>query len=167
MRKSLLAAILIIVSVISFQTSARANELHFVKTEKSELPEKIIEICYRVAQKYDLPPELLIAIVERESGGKVHATGDGGKAIGLCQIHECYQHERMARLGITDLYDPESNITVAAEIIVELLDKYEHPALALMHYNGSSDADIRFQNGNYSDYAVCVMNRITQLQKGQ
>ena len=124
-------------------------------------------MCIDVARRYCLPPELLMAIVERESSGDPNAIGDGGRAIGLCQIHECYQLERMEKLGIKSLKDPESNLIVAAEILCELLDEYEDPKLALMFYNGQSDAKYRAATGIYSDYANGVEQRMYELQKGQ
>lgn len=124
-------------------------------------------MCVDVARRYCLPPELLMAIVERESGGDPNAIGDGGRAIGLCQIHECYQLERMEKLGIKSLKDPESNLIVAAEIICELLDQYDDPRMMLQKYNGVSDAEWRAKTGNWSEYAVEVTKRVNELQEGQ
>lgn len=124
-------------------------------------------MCIDVGREYCLPPELLMAIAERESGGNPNAIGDNGRAIGLCQIHQCYQVERMEKLGIESLYDPESNLTVAAEILCELLEKYDDPKRALMAYNGQSDADYRAATGIYSNYANEVEERMFELQKGQ
>lgn len=110
-----IALLLLAATLLTMPTTAEAK--------KSFLSKEIQQMCIDVARRYCLPPELLMAIVERESGGDPNAIGDDGRAIGLCQIHECYQLERMEKLGIKSLKDPESNLIVAAEIICELLDQ--------------------------------------------
>jgi hypothetical protein len=42
----------------------------------------------------------------------------------------------MARLGVTDLYDPEQSMRVAADYLVELFERHCDVGLVLMIYNG-------------------------------
>ena len=61
-----------------------------------------------------------MAIVEAESSGKADARNGG--CIGLMQVYEKYHKDRMKRLGVTDLYDPYSNILVGTDILMELAE---------------------------------------------
>ena len=160
MRK-LITLLLITATFLSVPMSVDA------KAKKSFLSKEIQQYCTDVARDYCLPPEILMAIAERESAGDPDAIGDDGLAIGLCQIHERYQIDRMEKLGIETLRDPKSNLIVAAEILCELLDQYGDPKRALMAYNGQSDADYRAATGIYSDYANEVQERMYELQEGQ
>ena len=47
----------------------------------------------------------------------------------------------MKRLGVTDLYDPEQNITVGCDILSELLNKYGNYKDALSVYNSGNVHD--------------------------
>lgn len=134
------------------------------ESEGTYLSEDIQEVCNKVATDYDLSPELLMAICERESAGDVYASGDGGKAYGLMQIHACYQQERMQDLGITNLYDPESNIRVGAEIICEWKEQYPDMRLALAKYNGVSNAVEKYNRGEICEYSTWVLNRATEIR---
>ena len=116
-----------------------------------------------ISEQYDVCPELIMAIVETESSGNTNATN--GSCKGLMQISERWHADRMERLGVTDLYDPYSNILVGVDYFMELAEKYGDLPLVLMVYNGSSDAFERNESGNYTDYAIKIMNRSIELEK--
>lgn len=115
------------------------------------LSDEIIGYCEDVGQEYCIAPELLMAIVERESMGKADAENNG--CIGLMQINERYHKDRMKHLMVTDLYDPYSNILVGADYIMELADRYGDVALVLSVYHGESKAFENHENGIISSYA--------------
>lgn len=116
-----------------------------------------------ISVEYGICPELVIAIVEHESSGNAAATNGGCK--GLMQIQEKYHKDRMKRLGVTNLYDPYSNILVGVDYLMELAGEYEDLPMVLMVYNGSSDAKARWENGNYTDYANSIMKRAEELER--
>ena len=116
-----------------------------------------------VSAEYGICPELIIAIVEHESSGNAAAANGGCK--GLMQINEKYHKDRMKRLGVTDLYDPYSNILVGCDYLMELAEEYEDLPMVLMVYNGSSDAETRWENGNYTEYAKSIMKRAEELER--
>jgi hypothetical protein len=57
------------------------------------------------------------------------------------QIQERWHKERLTRLGITNLYDPEQNVTVGCDILSELLNKYGNYEDALSVYNSGNTED--------------------------
>lgn len=71
----------------------------------------------------------VMAIANRETGFNPDAIGDGGKSIGLMQINTKWQQDRIEQLGITDLTDPEQNVTVALDFLWWLANRLdpEHP----------------------------------------
>lgn len=128
--------------------------------------ESIYSICKYVGDIYDVSPYLLQAVAWSESRYRVEATSYCD-AKGLCQIMEIWHEERMERLGVTDIYDPYSNVLVCADLISELRD-YEHGydmTYVLMAYNmGPGGAREAYEAGSISDYAVTVLNKAQELE---
>lgn len=91
-----------------------------------------------IAASYGLDPKIVRALIEVESGGDPYAVGDGGDSIGLGQIQPKWHGERMARLGVTDLYDPQQNVLVICDILAEKLAEYGNLHDALSAYNAGS-----------------------------
>lgn len=97
----------------------------------------------KTAKRYGLNPNIIKALIEEESGWCESAEGDNGNSVGLMQIQERWHKERMKRLGVNDLYDPEQNITVGCDILSELLNKYGNYTDALSAYNSGNTKDGR------------------------
>lgn len=97
----------------------------------------------KMAKRYGLDSRIIKALIEEESGWLSSAKGDNGKSVGLMQIQERWHKERMKRLGVNDLYDPEQNITVGCDILSELLNKYGNYTDALSAYNSGNTKDGR------------------------
>ena len=95
----------------------------------------------KTAKRYGLNPDIVKALIEEESGWLSSAEGDNGESVGLMQIQERWHKDRMKRLGVTDLYDPEENITVGCDILSELLKKYGNYKDALSVYNSGNIHD--------------------------
>lgn len=136
-----------------------------VNAQSSEftLSDEIIGYCEDVGQEYCIAPELLMAIIERESMGKADAENDG--CIGLLQINEKWHKDRMKHLMVTDLYDPYSNILVGADYLMELADKYGDVALVLMVFHGEKDALEKNEQGIISNYAKEILERSEFLER--
>lgn len=104
-----------------------------------------------MAKRYGLNPDVIKALIEEDSGWLETAEGDGGNSIGLMQIQERWHKDRMKRLGVTNLYNPEQNITVGCDILSELLNKYGNYRDALSVYNSGNIHDGR-------QYAERILN---------
>lgn len=119
--------------------------------------------CYEIGNQYNICPELLMAVIEKESSGQSDARN--GNCIGLMQISSIWHQNRMMRLGATDLYCERDNILVAADYLSELFQKYKEPSLVLDIYNGNSKAMWNYENGVISDYAGDILDRTAELER--
>ncbi len=132
--------------------------------EDTWIPPEYVKICEEVGGAYNIQPEFLESFIEAESSGDPRAIN--GKCKGLMQIYEAVHRDRMRQMGITDIYDPESNIRLGASIIVDLFEMYgDDTAKAVMQYNGSSDAKRRAADWDFTDYANKVLNRTAELER--
>lgn len=122
-------------------------------------------ICEEVGNIYSICPELLMAIIERESGGRANV-GDGD-CTGLMGISKHWNKDRMKRLGVVDLKDPYSNILVGADILVELITTEcdGDVGCALMRYHGESDWRKKYEAGELSNYAADILKRSEALER--
>lgn len=128
------------------------------------ISEEVQEACIKYGEEYNICPELLMAMCEKESSGRADAVN--GHCKGLLQINENVHKDRMERLGVTDLYDIESNVKVAADYLLELFEKNEDIYLVLMKYNmGHKKAEQLYEQGKYSKYAVSVTERSMELER--
>ena len=111
-----------------------------------------------VADKNNIDPELILAIIKQESNFDASAIGDSGRSFGLMQVQKKWHGERMQRLGCTDLLNPYENIIVGADIIAEKLRSGKGMAWALMAYNGGNPyANSMLQSSEISEYAQNVI----------
>lgn len=123
------------------------------------------EYCKEIGGRYNICPELLVAMIERESDGKAQISNSDGDA-GLLQVNFKWHYDRMERLGVTDLYDPYSNILVAADYLAELFRQNEDLYLVLMKYNmNHHTAEELYRQGVYSEYAMEVAERAWELER--
>lgn len=138
-----------------------------LETSASELDDwdsYIEEVC----EERNICPELVQAVIERESSWKPDARN--GDCIGLMQINPEYQQERMEKYGITvaDLTDPYDNILIGVDYLRELFEKYEDVYAVLMFYNAGCSDNYglgAWKDGRYSDYAVEVAERSAELER--
>lgn len=135
-------------SEISHAKTVTAEPLDDHEPKEAE-PKDYIE---ETAEMYGLDPGIVKAIIKVESGGDPNAVGDGGEAIGLMQIQPRWHKERMERLGVTDLTDPESNVRVGCDYLAELLNKYDWDYIAALTAYNAGTATAK------TDYAEKILN---------
>lgn len=157
MNKKMMIAGLIIAGL------AIASALVDRKVEAAERQEELEEYIEAICEPRHICPELIQAIIERESRWNPEAVN--GDCIGLMQISERWHRERMERLGVTDLFDPYDNILVGVDYMAELFEKYEDPGMALMVFNGDSRAKDLQATGNLSEYAEWILTRSAELER--
>lgn len=133
------------------------------KEDSTYLSDEVQEICVKYGEEYGICPELLMAIIERESAGQADIESGGCK--GLMQISDRWHTERMKRLGVTDIYDMDGNIHVGADYLAELFEEYGEASIVLMVYHGEEDAVTRAENGEISKYADWILNRSAELER--
>lgn len=144
--KSIIPPTLFISTVIALNGLATAIDSPEVYTKPLPDPVPVAQLetnnhIDKIAKRYGLNPDIVKALIEEESGWVASAEGDNGNSIGLMQIQERWHKERLTRLGITNLYDPEQNVTVGCDILSELLNKYGNYEDALSVYNSGSTED--------------------------
>lgn len=129
------------------------------------LDEDIQEHIFATCEEYDVSPEIVIAVIERESQFDSATIGDNGKSVGLMQIQSRWHQERMDRLGCNDLADPFQNITVGVDYLAELQANDPDVYWVLMAYNGGpSYANKMAKKDKVSEYAASVVKRTKELK---
>lgn len=118
------------------------------------------EACVEYGEEYGICPELLMAIIERESRGKPDA--ENGSCKGLMQVSVRRHKDRMKRLNVADIFDERGNILVGTDYLAELFKKYNEVSKVLMVYNGDSRA---FEEGYISDFVKGILERSAELER--
>lgn len=96
------------------------------------LSHELQDIADKACEKYQVPQDVLYAVMEVESGYQTDARN--GECYGLMQIHTVNLPYLNEKIGTTDLSDPEQNIEAGAFILGGYLAKYSLTD-SLMAYN--------------------------------
>lgn len=131
------------------------------------IPEEIRIICEEVGKQFDICPELLESMAYHES--RFIPTVTNGKCYGLMQINVKIHKERIEKYGWTaeDMFDPEKNITVAADYLSELYETYsdENP-IVLAIYSGNWKAVNKYKEyGFMCSYAEEVLTKSAEYER--
>ena len=138
----------------------------YAETRETYIKEEYVAYATEIGERYNIAPELIIAIIERESSGRWGVISEAG-AVGLMQVvPECHP-ERMERLGVTNIFDPYSNILVGVDYLSYLANRYEDLPTVLMCYNMGEygSALEKAERLEWSDYAKDIMRRSQILQE--
>jgi len=153
---------------VEIGTIEKAPEIHSVRYT-FEYPE-YYWYCQKWGEIYNISPEFLYALIEKESS--FDKTAENGDCLGLCQVSLTWHKDRMERLGVTDLFDPESNIMVCADYLAELFSIAEEkgygddPYYVLMRYNMKTEtAEELYAAGEYSDYAIDICTNAAAIER--
>lgn len=125
----------------------------------------IIQTC----EDLNIDAAVVMAMIFYESSYDAAAIGDNGESFGLMQIQPEWQEERMAKLGVTDLFDPYQNVTVGIEYLAELLDKHDgNMEMALIEYNAGQPNAYKywFNQGEYSNEYSQKVTDLARLLNG-
>ncbi|MFT9486245.1 lytic transglycosylase domain-containing protein [Tepidibacillus infernus] len=110
--------------------------LHNKRYSKTDFEDIIDE----VSQKYQVPSELVKAVIQVESNFDPNAVSKVG-AMGLMQL----MPKTAESLGVQDPFDPKENIEGGVKYLRQLLDKYQNTKLALAAYNAGPGNVDRFE----------------------
>lgn len=101
------------------------------KPDESQVLAEIDAAVTRAADKYDLPSDLLRAVIKVESNGNPRAVSPRG-AKGLMQLIDSTANN----MGVENVFEPEDNIMGGARYLRQLLDHFKGDLrLALAGYN--------------------------------
>ena len=139
------------------------NAVSAKEIEDANMSRQAYDACVVFSNEYCICPELVMAIIERESEGDPNATN--GSCKGIMQISERWHSDRIDRLGVADIYDTVGNIHVGVDYLSDLFLKYEDAATVLMVYHGEEDAVSKSSRGEISDYAKCILERSQELER--
>lgn len=127
---------------VSYLNSAIETQQNHVRKDILPVDARIGAKVEEVSIKYNIPKELILAIIKQESNFNPNAYNknkDGTEDRGLMQVN--YQHNirLMREYGITDpnqLYDIETNIELGARILYENFKRFGNWVMAVKAYNG-------------------------------
>lgn len=129
------------------------------------LPESVRAYLYNLCLEKHLSYPLMLALIEAESSYQWDSSSPDGTCKGYCMISDRWHQDRMERLGVTDIYNPYSNIATSVDYIIELFGKYREVHTVLMCHNcGESSAMELIADGNCSSaYSRKIVEREAEI----
>ena len=118
----------------------------------SDLTQYTLNLC----SQYGVDSSVIFSVMYHESHFNAGATSGSG-AQGLMQIIPRYSASRMAKLGVTNLCDPASNILVGIDLLAEYYHTYGSWNQALTAYRTGNA-------GNDSAYAATILGSVGMFQ---
>ena len=164
--KKVVLGILLGVAVLCQPVTASANSLSLIPTqEETGIPSEIYEEAQIVGGEFNICPELLLAIAERESQFTEDATN--GSCMGLMQVNAKVHKQRFVDAGWSpaDWSDSYKSLYVAASYLSELFEQYEDAGIVLGIYHGESNAVQRGESGQLSKYVTGILERSAELER--
>ncbi|MBR6223114.1 MAG: transglycosylase SLT domain-containing protein [Lachnospiraceae bacterium] len=160
MRKSIMIMLILLIVFASIPTVSAKASLTDLFLKETPVSKEAYEAAVKYGNEYNVDPFLVIAVIEKESGGKSHVSGGG--CYGLMGISRYWNRKRMRKLSVTNLYDETQNVKVGANLLGELVEKYGE-GRALMCYNCGEGGAKRLKH--LSGYAKSCLNRRDALKE--
>ena len=117
-----------------------------------ELTAFTLELC----RQYGVDSSVIFSVMYQESHFNPYAVSGSG-AMGLMQVIPRYSQDRMNRLGVTDLFDPASNIRVGIDILADYYYRNGSWVSALTEYRYGTP-------WGSNDYASLILGRTHMFQ---
>jgi hypothetical protein len=126
------------------------------------------EFIFHTATEYGVKPEIVLAIIEKESGWNTNAAGDSGRSLGLMQIQPKWHQWRMDEIfgaDNGDWFNPYHNVAVGCHLLRDLYDTGLSEEWVLMAYNGGYGyAHDMVAAGEVSEYARFVLALAAEIK---
>lgn len=152
-----------VAAIVMLVIAARLSLFGVEKVENALYPRKYSEYVTYYADKYEMDPLLVYAIIRTESGfdPSAHSNAD---AVGLMQITETAFHWLHAKLApgedlsFESLYDPETNIRFGCYYWACCLERYDQDisTAAASYFSGWTTVDTLLQDSAYSSDGVTL-----------
>lgn len=159
-------ASVISLSLVFLQPATYQSESYLNQSISEEVPEDLIEYFDCVAASYNICPEFLEAIAFYESGYNANAKNDNH--YGLMQINVRVHAKRIKEFGWTkkDMFEPYKNLTIAADYLSDLYEKYEDTAIVVLMYTGNKKALHDYlRYGTLPDQAQKILDKSYELER--
>ncbi len=156
------------------KTPARPNGAAFqavlqqasAQQEKRGVKEEISQAIAVAAEKYRLPPALIMGVIQQESGFNPRATSWCG-AQGLMQL----MPGTAKNLGVTNSYDIQQNIDGGAKYLRQMLDQFGgNVRFAIAAYNAGPGAVSKYGGippyKETQDYVPAVLAHYAKFNNG-
>jgi soluble lytic murein transglycosylase-like protein len=120
-----------------------------------------VEAWRTLATKYGnrflVPPEIVLSVIEQESSGNPDAVGDSGLAKGLMQLHAGATQDMGGNFD--EMLDPEKNIMIGTKYLSWCFNRTLTWRGALQAYNGGIG---NFRRNTVSEMAVNYSNEVLE-----
>ena len=154
------------------ETTVRVREFlerNRIRLERDQV-EHIAHSVHEASSRFQLPPEMILAVIRIESAFDPNALSHKG-AIGLMQIlpstaQEIAQELKMEWSGDDLLRDPAANIAMGAYYLTKLIGQFDDLAVALAAYNHGPGRIARLEGAKAAlpmDYATKVLSHYTPV----
>ena len=114
--------------------------------KSTALQKKYHPIVVQAANKYQLEPSFIHAVISAESSYQLNAVSSAG-AQGLMQLMPATAE----RFGVNDPFDPKQSINAGTEYLYQLLQEFKTKELALAAYN-AGEGTVRRYNQQIPPY---------------
>ena len=166
MRKEIGGAILLMVLSMAPSVTAQANSMSYIPTEEETgVPEDIYQYAEVIGDEFNICPELLMALAERESCFRADA--ENGPCKGLMQVNASTHKQRFVDAGwkSSEWTDPYKNMYVGADYLHDLFEQYEDVGIVLGVYHGEKNAVSKGKSGHLSSYVTKILERSAELER--
>lgn len=166
MRKEIGGAILLMVLSMAPSVTAQANSMSYIPTEEETgVPEEIYEYAEIIGDEFNICPELLMALAERESC--FQADAENGPCKGLLQVNATTHKQRFVDAGWSsnEWSDAYKNMYVGADYLHDLFEQYEDVGIVLGVYHGEKNAVSKGKSGKLSSYVTKILERSAELER--
>lgn len=122
------------------------------------LEENEQEMIQKICERKDLSYELVLAIIEKESGYDAEAINNTGSCLGAMQLNTRYH-------DIDNPFDLIENVEVGTDYLLKLFKENDDVGLVLSQYHGEKDAFEKYEKGVLSSYARHITEYAKELEE--